>query len=71
MNEILEALSPLSYYAGLSKKDKGKLLAYLALTYGLNYSTICRKLSGARGCVLNTLERMACNEAIKNERLWK
>jgi len=41
------------------------------VTYDLNYNTIWRKLSGVAAYQLNTLERMACTEAIKKEDLWR
>lgn len=61
----------MDYYMNLSKKDKNKYISYLMVTYDLNYNTIRRKLRGTNGYSLNTLERIACREAIKNEILWR
>ena len=46
-------------------------LKYLVVAYDMNYSTIRRKLTGVDGFFLSTVERIACNEAIKNEEIWK
>lgn len=51
--------------------DKSKYLRYLMINYDLKYNTIRRKLSGAVGYNLNTLERLACKEAIEKEAEWK
>ena len=71
MEKKNETLDLTNYYMSLSKKDKNKLLSYLMTTYDLNYNTIRRKLCGTNGYFLNTLERMACREAIENEAAWK
>lgn len=59
------------YYANLSKSEKTKYLQYLMVNYDMNYNTIRRKLSGVDGYNLNTLERIACKEAITKEALWR
>lgn len=71
MEQIFNSLAPEGYFANLTKKEKGKFLRYLMVTYDLNYNTIRRKLSGVAAYQLNTLERMACTEAIKKEDLWR
>lgn len=71
MEEKIKTLDPMDYYMNLSKKDKNKYISYLMVTYDLNYNTIRRKLRGTNGYSLNTLERIACREAIKNEILWR
>lgn len=63
----IDSLNLQDYYGNLSKKNKGLFLKYLVVAYDMNYSTIRRKLTG----VLSTVERIACNEAIKNEEIWK
>ena len=67
----IDSLNLQDYYGNLSKKNKGLYLKYLVVTYDLNYSTIRRKLTGVDGYYLSTIERIACNEAIKNEEIWK
>lgn len=75
MNKKIEhkfdSLNLQDYYGNLSKKNKGLFLKYLVVAYDMNYSTIRRKLTGVDGFFLSTVERIACNEAIKNEEKWK
>lgn len=71
MEHNFETLNLEVYYSKLSKKDKAKYLKYLMINYDLNYNTIRRKLSGAMGYNLNTLERMACKVAIEKEAEWR
>lgn len=71
MEHNFDTLNLEGYYAKLSKSEKGKFLKYLTVNYDMNYNTIRRKLSGIDGYNLNTLERMACNEAITKEALWR
>ena len=71
MEHNFDSLNLEVYYSKLSKKDKSKYLKYLMINYDLNYSTIRRKLSGAKGCNLNTLERIACKDAIEKEEEWR
>lgn len=66
-----DSLNLEGYYANLTKKEKGKFLKYLLVKYDMNYNTIRRKLSGVGGYQLNTLERLACKEAIEKEDLWR
>lgn len=71
METKINSLDLQGYYATLSKKEKSKLLNYLAANYGMNYSTVRSKLSGQKYVSMNTLDRMAINEAIKKEALWR
>ena len=71
MEQKFDSLDLQGYYAGLTKKEKSSLLSYLNNEYDMTCSTIRRKLAGNQGFGLNTLERMACHEAIKNENLWR
>lgn len=71
METKINSLDLQGYYAALSKKEKSKLLNYLAANYGMNYSTVRSKLSGQKYVSMNTLDRMAINEAIKKEALWR
>lgn len=71
MEQIFDSLYLEGYFANLSKKETGRYLRHLMVTYDLNYNTIRRKLSGVAAYQLNTLERMACTEAIKKEDLWR
>lgn len=71
MEEKIKISDLMDYYMNLSKKDKNKYISYLMVTYDMNYNTIRRKLRGTNGYFLNTLERIACHEAIKNETLWR
>ena len=71
MEQIFDSLYLEGYFSNLSKKEKGRYLRHLMVTYDLNYNTIRRKLSGVAAYQLNTLERMACTEAIKKEDLWR
>lgn len=71
METKINSLGLQGYYATLSKKEKSKLLNYLAANYGMNYSTVRSKLSGQKYVSMNTLDRMAINEAIKKEALWR
>lgn len=71
MEHNFDSLNLEVYYSKLSKKDKAKYLKYLMINYDLNYNTIRRKLSGAMGYNLKTLERMACKEAIEKEAEWR
>lgn len=71
MEHNFDSLNLEVYYSKLSKKDKSKYLKYLMINYGLNYNTIRRKLSGAMGYNLNTLERLACKDAIEKEAEWR
>ena len=71
MEQKFDSLDLQGYYAGLTKKEKSSLLSYLTKEYDMTCSTIRRKLAGNQGFGLNTLERMACHEAIKNENLWR
>lgn len=71
MKTKIDSLNLQDYYADLTKKEKSKLLSYLAATYGMNYSTVRSKLSGQKYVVMNTLDRMAINEAITKEALWR
>lgn len=71
MENKFESLNLEVYYANLSRKNKAEYLKYLMVNYGMNYNTIRRKLSGVGGYNLNTLERIACKEAIQKEGLWK
>lgn len=71
MEHNFDSLNLEVYYSKLSKKDKAKYLKYLMINYDLNYNTIRRKLSGAMGYNLNTLERLACKYAIEKEAEWR
>ena len=71
MEQKVDSLNLQEYYAGLSKKEKGGLLNYLTKKYDMKSSTIRQKLRGYPGYNLNTLERIACHEAIKNESVWR
>ncbi len=71
METKINSLDLQGYYAALSKKEKSKLLNFLAANYGMNYSTVRSKLSGQKYVSMNTLDRMAINEAIKKEALWR
>lgn len=71
MEHNFDSLNLEVYYSKLSKMDKSKYLRYLMIKYDLKYNTIRRKLSGAVGYNLNTLERLACKEAIEKEAEWK
>ena len=71
MEQKFDSLDLQGYYAGLTKKEKSSLLSYLTKEYDMTCSTIRRKLAGNQGFGLNTLERMACHEDIKNENLWR
>lgn len=46
MEQIFDSLYLEGYFANLSKKEKGRYLRHLMVTYDLNYNTIRRKLSG-------------------------
>lgn len=39
-------LDPKVYYRSLTKKEKGKLLYYISVRYGVNTQTFLRKLRG-------------------------
>lgn len=56
------------YYKDLSKKDKGRLVAYLIQQYGMNYSTIIAKLNGRHK--MNTLEEITISNVIRDD-LWR
>ena len=71
MEHNFDSLNLEVYYSKLSKKDKAKYLKYLMINYDLNYNTIRRKLSGAMGYNLSTLERLACKDAIEKEAEWR
>ena len=58
------------YYKTLRKKDKGKFLDYLFLTYGMRQSTIRRKLCDKPNAELKKLETEVIKKTI-TEGLWK
>lgn len=71
MKYNFDSLNLEGYYANLSQKEKSLFLRYLMVEYDLGYSTIRQKLAGTCNSKLNTLERMACHEAIEKEELWR
>jgi hypothetical protein len=70
MDEKKERVNPRDYYQKLNRKEKSEFLNYLLLNFGMNYSTIRRKLSRTPLGELTKLEMMTINNVIENE-LWK
>lgn len=70
MNENLANVSPRDYYLQLNRKEKSKFLNYLLVNFGLNYSTIRRKLSNTPNGELTKLEKMTIDKIIETEE-WR
>lgn len=68
--EAIGKIDVRDYYSRLTKKEKSKLLEYLMVKYGYNYTTIRVKLTGVRAR-LKRNEELDVQEAINNESIWR
>lgn len=62
------SIDPKVYYSHLSKKEKGTLLHYMSVRYGLNTQTLLRKLGGA--LPMKPMEEETVTRVIE-EGLWR